>query len=57
LERDEPTLALQGINGDSAGNYQLMEEEVTKGMVNPPGITISETRNTPKKENSGIVNS
>jgi hypothetical protein len=29
LERDVPTLALHGINGDSAGNYHHMDEEST----------------------------
>jgi hypothetical protein len=29
LEWDVPTLALHGINGDSAGNYHLMSEEST----------------------------
>jgi hypothetical protein len=33
-----PTLTLQGINGDSAGNYQLMDEEST-GLL--PEITES----------------
>jgi hypothetical protein len=28
-----PTLALQGIRGDSAGNYQLIDEETIEGMV------------------------
>jgi hypothetical protein len=27
--RDVPTLALHGINGNSAGNYHLMDEEFT----------------------------
>jgi hypothetical protein len=30
----------------SAGNYQLMDEESTKGMVISPGITSSWTTNT-----------
>jgi hypothetical protein len=47
LERDVPTLALHGINGDYAGNSHLMEEEFTKGMVIQPGITSSWMRNPP----------
>jgi hypothetical protein len=34
-----------GINGDFAGNYHLMDEESTRGMVIPPGITSSWTKN------------
>jgi hypothetical protein len=30
---DVPTLALSGIDGDSARNYHLMDEEFTGGMV------------------------
>jgi hypothetical protein len=41
FERDMLTLALQGITGDSAGNYNLMDEETTGGMVIPPEITSS----------------
>jgi hypothetical protein len=41
LERDVPTLALHGINGDSAKNYHLMDEESTGGIVIPPEITRS----------------
>jgi hypothetical protein len=33
LERDEPTLTLHGINGDSAGNYQLIDKESTQERV------------------------
>jgi hypothetical protein len=33
-----PTLALHGINGDSAGNYHLMDEESIGGMIILPGI-------------------
>jgi hypothetical protein len=29
--RDVPTLALRGINGESAGNYHLINEESTRG--------------------------
>jgi hypothetical protein len=47
LERNVPTLALHGINRDSAGNYHLIDEEFTIGMVIPPGITRSRTRNPP----------
>jgi hypothetical protein len=32
LERDVPILALHGINGKSAGNYHLIDEESTGGM-------------------------
>jgi hypothetical protein len=32
------TLALHGINGDSAGNYGFIDDESTGGMVMPPGI-------------------
>jgi hypothetical protein len=31
LEFDVPTLALHGINRESAGNYQLIDEESTRG--------------------------
>jgi hypothetical protein len=31
LESDVPTLALHGINGESAGNYYLINEESTGG--------------------------
>jgi hypothetical protein len=47
--RELPTLALHGISGDSAGNYHLMDEESTGGMVIPPGITSSGTKNPPKE--------
>jgi hypothetical protein len=48
-----PTLELQlgavrgknGITDDSAVNYHLMNEESTGGIVIPPGITSSKTRN------------
>jgi hypothetical protein len=45
-------LALHRINEDSAGNYHLMEEESIGGMVIPPGITSSQTRNPPKERDS-----
>jgi hypothetical protein len=31
LECDVPTLALHGINRESAGNYQLIDKESTRG--------------------------
>jgi hypothetical protein len=31
LESDVPTLALHGINRESAGNYQLIDKESTRG--------------------------
>jgi hypothetical protein len=31
LECDVPTLALHGINSEFAGNYQLIDEESTRG--------------------------
>jgi hypothetical protein len=31
LERDVLTLALHGINGDSAGNYHLMDKDSPRG--------------------------
>jgi hypothetical protein len=37
------------MNGDSAGNYHLMDEESTGGMVILPGITSLWTRNPPVK--------
>jgi hypothetical protein len=37
--RDVTTLALHRINGDSAGNDHLMDEESIGGMFIPPGIT------------------
>jgi hypothetical protein len=30
---DLPTLALHGVNCDSASNYHLMDKEATRGMV------------------------
>jgi hypothetical protein len=36
-----------GLNGYSAGNYQLKDEESTGGMVIPPGITSSWTKYPP----------
>jgi hypothetical protein len=47
-----PTLALHGINGVSGGNYHLMDEESTGGMVMPPGIASSWTRNPPEEKDS-----
>jgi hypothetical protein len=41
--------ALRGINGYSAGNHQLMDEESTWRMFIPPGITSSGTRNLPEE--------
>jgi hypothetical protein len=49
LEYDVPTLALHRINGDSAGNHHLIDEVYTGGMVIPPGVTRSQTRNTPEE--------
>jgi hypothetical protein len=42
-------LALHGINCDSAGNYYLMDEESTGGIIIPPGITSSGTQNPPEE--------
>jgi hypothetical protein len=39
--RGLPTLPFHGINSDSAGNYQLIDQESTGRMVFPPGITSS----------------
>jgi hypothetical protein len=47
--RELPTLDLYSINGDSAGNYHLMNEESTGGMVIPLGTTVSLTRNPPEE--------
>jgi hypothetical protein len=49
LERDVPTFALQENNGDSAGNYHLMDEEFTGGMGIPREITRSWTRDPPEE--------
>jgi hypothetical protein len=43
------TLALQGINSDSGGYYQLIDVESTLRMGLPPGITSSGTRNPPEE--------
>jgi hypothetical protein len=42
-ERDVPIHALHGTNGDSAGNYHLMDEESTGGRVIPPGTKNEES--------------
>jgi hypothetical protein len=47
-----PTLALQGINSESAGNYQLIDVESTIRMGFPPGITSSGTINPPEEGHS-----
>jgi hypothetical protein len=47
-----PTLTLDGINRDSAGNYYLMDEESIGVIVIPPGITRSGTKNPPKEWDS-----
>jgi hypothetical protein len=47
--RDVPTLALRRINGDSAGNYHLMDEETTGGIVIPTIITSSIMKNQPEE--------
>jgi hypothetical protein len=39
-------LGKNGITGDLAGNYHLMDEESTGRMVIQPGITSSGTKNT-----------
>jgi hypothetical protein len=44
FNRDVSLLALHSIN---ARNYHLMDNESTKGMVIPPGITSSGTRTLP----------
>jgi hypothetical protein len=54
--RGLPTLALHGINSDSAGNCQLIEEESTIRMGFPPGITSSGTRNPPEEYDSARNN-
>jgi hypothetical protein len=52
LFRGLPTLALHGINSDSAGNSQLKDVESTVRMGFPPGITSSGTRNPPEEYDS-----
>jgi hypothetical protein len=54
--RGLPTLALNGINSDSAGNYQLIDVESTIRMGFPPRITTSRTRNPPKEYDSSRNN-
>jgi hypothetical protein len=49
LEHDVPTLTLPGINGDFVGNYHIMDEESTEGMVILPGIARSLMRNPPEE--------
>jgi hypothetical protein len=39
-----PTLALHGINGESAGNYHLIDEESTRGRGFLVGIPSLFTR-------------
>jgi hypothetical protein len=51
-----PTLALHGINSDSAGNYQLVDMESTLRMGFMQGITTAETRNPPEKYDSTCNN-
>jgi hypothetical protein len=50
--RGLPTLALHGINSESAGNYQLIDVESTVRMGFLLGITSSETRNPPEEGDS-----
>jgi hypothetical protein len=53
-----PTLALHGINSDSAGNYQLIDLESTIRMGFLPGITSLGTINPPKEyDSTGIISS
>jgi hypothetical protein len=54
--RGLPTLTLNGINSDSAGNYQLIKVESTVRMSFPPGITILGTRNPPEVYDSARNN-
>jgi hypothetical protein len=50
--RGLPTLALPGINSESAGNYQLIDVESTVRMGFPPGINSSGTINPPEEGDS-----
>jgi hypothetical protein len=50
--RGLPTLSLYGINSDSAGNYQLIDEESAERMGFPPAITSSGTINPPEEYDS-----
>jgi hypothetical protein len=50
--REQPTLPFQGINSDSAGNYQLIDVESSKSMGFLPGITSSGIRNPPEEYDS-----
>jgi hypothetical protein len=50
--RELPTLALHGINSESAGSYQLIDVESTVRIGFPPGITSSGTRNPPEEKDS-----
>jgi hypothetical protein len=43
------TLALHEINGDSAGNFYLMDKESTGGTFILPEISSSQARNLPEK--------
>jgi hypothetical protein len=54
--KDPSTLALHGINSDSAANYQLKDVESTVRMGFPPGITSSWTRNPPEEYDSARYN-
>jgi hypothetical protein len=47
-----PTLALHGINSESAGNYPLIDVESTERMGFPPEITSSGTINPPEEGDS-----
>jgi hypothetical protein len=46
---DEPKLDLHRMNGDFAGNCNLMDEESLGEMVLPPGIINSGMRNPPEE--------
>jgi hypothetical protein len=47
-----PTLAFHGINGDSSGNYPLIDEEFSLERVNLPRITSSGMMNPPEEWDS-----
>jgi hypothetical protein len=47
--RDMKKLALHGINGHSAGNYQLMDEESAEGMGVRQELPVHRRRIYPRK--------
>jgi hypothetical protein len=49
---DVPTLALHGLNSNSAGIYQILDKELSGRMFILPGISSSEKRNPLEESDS-----